>query len=286
MDFTKYTFDGTKKFFPEKFDTGDTLGIPSKQEGRRQLAQNIQKLGAWQQKLYAEGKKGLLVILQAMDAAGKDSTVKHVFSGVNPQGVRVESFKSPSGEELAHDYLWRIHNAVPKKGMIGVFNRSHYEDVLVARVMDLPGTARLPKTQRQAFWPARYRQITDFERYLHENDIVVLKFFLHLSKGAQKKRFLARLENPAKNWKFEPGDVAARRHWGAYMEAYKQCVNATATKTAPWYVVPADKKWAARVLVSGVVEQALAQLNPTLPKMDTPHMQMLENCKKALAAEG
>ena len=231
-----------------EFDTHFT-GDLTKQEAGALLAEDIEKLSALQGKLYAQDRYSVLVIFQAMDAAGKDGTIKHVMSGINPQGCQVYSFKQPSAEELDHDYLWRINRCLPERGRIGIFNRSQYEDVLIAKVHPeiilsnkLPGVTSLEDVTPK-FWKKRYRQINDYERYLTENGTIVIKFFLNVSKDEQKRRFLARLEDEAKNWKFSTSDLKERSYWDDYMKAYSDMLTHTSTEDAPWYVIPADNKW-------------------------------------------
>jgi PPK2 family polyphosphate:nucleotide phosphotransferase len=210
----------------------------------------------WQWRLYAEGKRRLLIIFQAMDAGGKDGAIRHVFQGVNPQGVRVTSFKAPSANELAHDFLWRIHHAVPATGMIEVFNRSHYEDVLVVRV---------EKLADEAIWGPRYEQINQFEKLLTDTGTTILKFYLHISKDEQKKRFQERLQEPEKHWKFSTEDLVKRRAWDDYMEAYEDALNRCTTAWAPWYVIPADQKWYRNLAVTRVIVETLREMNPQPP---------------------
>jgi PPK2 family polyphosphate:nucleotide phosphotransferase len=209
-----------------------------------------------QQRLYAEGKQKLLIVFQAMDAGGKDGTIRNVFRGVNPQGVRVTSFKVPSKEELAHDFLWRIHKAVPGKGMIGVFNRSHYEDVLVVRVHNI-----VPET----VWRPRFEQINQFEKLLHECGTRILKFYLHISKAEQKERFQSRLDEPAKNWKFSIGDLDKRKYWDNYMVAYGEMLQQCSTAYAPWHVVPANQKWYRNLAITQIIVETLREMNPQYP---------------------
>ncbi|MBZ0301732.1 MAG: polyphosphate kinase 2 family protein [Anaerolineae bacterium] len=215
-----------------------------------------QKLASLQERLYAEGKQALLVVLQAMDAGGKDGTIKHVFDRVNPQGVRVTSFKAPTPEELAHDFLWRVHKQVPAKGYIGIFNRSHYEDVLVVRVNDL-----VPRD----VWEARYRHINQFEHLLADSGVRILKFFLHISKDEQKERFQERLEKPDKHWKFSTGDLPVREKWDDYMRAYEDVLSRCNTDYAPWYIVPANRKWYRNLIVTRTIVEALESMNPQYP---------------------
>lgn len=239
---------------PDPSDTGGTERSAAKKALRR-LSKEI---AHWQERLYADGRHALLVILQGMDASGKDGTVRRVFSGVNPQGVRVISFKEPTPRESAHDFLWRVHQAVPPKGLIGIFNRSHYEDVLVARVHGL-----VP----EEVWRDRYRVINDFERALAESGITLLKFFLHISEDAQSKRFAQRLRDPRKHWKFSAADLREREFWAQYQQAYADVLAQCTTEWAPWHVVPADHKWYRNLVVAQAVRDALADLNPGYPPL-------------------
>jgi PPK2 family polyphosphate:nucleotide phosphotransferase len=261
--------DGTK-FRLKDFDPADTNGMKSKQHAQTLLENGIQVLSHMQEMLYAQDRWGLLLIFQAMDAAGKDGAIKHVMSGVNPQGCDVYSFKSPSNEELNHDYLWRTHSRVPERGKIGIFNRSYYEEVLVVRVHPAFLKAqKLPdRLVTKHIWEERYEDINAFESYLTRNGIVVRKFFLHVSKQEQKKRFLERLEDSKKNWKFSMPDVTERGFWKDYQEAYEEMIQKTATKHAPWYVVPADNKWFTRLAVAGAIIDALSGLDLAFPDVD------------------
>ena len=221
-----------------------------------------------------------------MDAAGKDGTIKHVMSGLNPQGTQVSSFKQPSKEELDHGYLWRINKALPERGRIGIFNRSHYEEVLVVRVHDLIKYQKIPdKFNNNKIWKQRYEQINNFEEYLYENGIVVIKFFLHVSKEEQKKRFLERIEDPAKNWKFSPGDIEERKYWDEYQKVYQEAIAATSKKHSSWYVIPADKKWFARLAVSEIIVWEMKKLKPEFPKLSEEQLQDLEKSKQSLMSE-
>ncbi len=225
----------------------------------------------------------MLIVLQAMDAAGKDGTIKHVMTGLNPQGTQVVSFKVPSSEESDHDYLWRIVKALPRRGEIGIFNRSHYEDVIVARVHDLVSGSQIPQELiTPEIWNQRYRQIRDFERYLEENGVTVVKIFLHVSKDEQRDRLLARINEEEKNWKFSSGDIQERKYWDQYQEAYEHLLNHTATPEAPWYVVPADRKWFARYLVSQIVLDTLEKINPQFPELSPQERAVLAECRRIL----
>ncbi len=282
MNLRPYRFAKKGSFSAAAFDPCQNGGL-NKEKGAALLERNIQKMADLQERFYAQDRDALLLIFQAMDSAGKDGAIKHVMSGLNPQGVQVYSFKQPSAEELDHDYLWRIHRRLPERGNIGIFNRSYYEEVLVAKVHDLPHTQKLPaRCLDSRLWEKRYRQIRDFEMYLSENGITVVKFFLNISKEEQRRRFLDRIDTPSKNWKFSAADIAEREYWDAYMDAYEQAVNQTASKTAPWYVIPADKKWFARLLVSEVVVQTLEKLDPQYPKVRDTQKQALEVCRRQL----
>jgi PPK2 family polyphosphate:nucleotide phosphotransferase len=274
------------RFRLKGIDPGDTLDLKSEDKPAAQeaLATGIEALADLQDMLYAQDRWGVLLIFQAMDAAGKDSAIKHVMSGVNPQGVEVYSFKSPSAEELDHDYLWRCVKRLPERGRIGIFNRSYYEETLVVRVHPeiLEAQKIPPQFVTKRIWKNRFRDIRNLERYLVNNGIIVRKFFLHVSKKEQKKRFLERVENPGKNWKFSAGDLGERRYWDQYMEAYEDMIRRTATKDAPWFVVPADNKWFTRLIVASAVIDALASLNLSYPKMDEEKLKELAAVKKAL----
>ncbi len=269
------------------YSTRDSAGFSDKEAAEAQLAADRQSIAELQSKLYAQGTQGLLVILQGIDASGKDSTIKHVLTGVNPAGVRVTSFKVPSAEELNHDYLWRYVKALPERGMIGVFNRSHYEEVLVVRVHPhlLANEHLEPALKHDRIWHERFRAINYFEEYLTANGFAVLKCFLHLSKEEQKERFLARLDSPDKNWKFSEADVRERALWDDYRHAFEEMLSHTSTEHAPWHVVPADRKWAARAVVSGLIAARLAMLKPRYPKVDQAGQEALVRARKILADE-
>jgi PPK2 family polyphosphate:nucleotide phosphotransferase len=255
-DFARYRADEAIRL--ADYDTTDSDDV-TREEARSELASLVARIAELQARLYAEEARAVLVVLQGIDAAGKDSTVKHVFSGSNPQGVRVYSYKEPTPEEAAHDFLWRYHADVPALGMIHVFNRSHYEDVLVVRVKELVEEER---------WRSRYDSINDFERILARERCVVVKFFLHISKEAQLERFRERLEREDKHYKFSANDVRERRHWGAYQEAYEDAVNATSTPWAPWYIVPSDHKWYRNLVVARIVCATLEAMAPRWPETD------------------
>jgi PPK2 family polyphosphate:nucleotide phosphotransferase len=258
-----------------------------KERAREALDKNLEDLAAAQELLYADDRYAVLIVLQAMDAAGKDGTIKHVMSGVNPQGCQVYSFKKPSSEELDHNFLWRYMRCLPERGRIGIFNRSYYEDVLVVKVHpELLEQQKLPPGKRgKSFWEARYEDINAFERHLVRNGIIVLKFFLHVSKGEQKRRFLERLERPEKNWKFSASDLAERGYWKDYMEAYEDALEATTTEEAPWYVVPADHKWVTRAIVADVITKAIRSLDLRFPEVTEEQQKVLAEAKRQLQEE-
>ena len=268
MDIKKYRFNGSEKFKINDFDTADIGSFKNKDDCSGNFEDNLQKLGAYQDKLYSEGKDGVLIILQAMDAAGKDGAIKHVFSGLNPSGVNVLSFKQPTDIEQMHDYLWRCHKYVPRRGKIAIFNRSYYEDVLVAKVHKLYLNQNMPERCTDGdVIERRYRQIRYYEQYLWENGITVIKFFLHISKDEQKKQLMERIDDPAKNWKFAKSDFLERKHWDEYQNAYETAINETATDDCPWYVIPADKRWYARFLISEIVLKHLKKIDPNFPQL-------------------
>jgi PPK2 family polyphosphate:nucleotide phosphotransferase len=275
-----------KSFRLKDIDPADTLDLKSedKPSAKEALAVGIQALAILQDMLYAQDRWGLLIIFQAMDAAGKDGAIKHVMSGVNPQGVDVSSFKSPSVEELDHDYLWRCMKRVPERGRIGIFNRSYYEETLVVRVHPefLTNQKLPPELVTKSIWKDRFQDIRSFERYLVRNGIAVRKFFLHVSKKEQKRRFLERVENPDKNWKFSASDMKERGFWNQYMEAYEDMIRQTATNDAPWFVVPADNKWFTRVIIAAAVIDALASMNLAYPKVSAEKMKELAAVKREL----
>lgn len=287
LDINGFSVKGEENIRLKDFITQGGDDLNKKKAINDKMPDNIRKIAALQERLFAQNRHGLLIVLQAMDAAGKDGTIKHVMSGLNPQGTQVVSFKAPSSEELDHDYLWRISKALPRRGEIGIFNRSHYEDVIVARVHDLVSGSQLPQELvTPDIWEKRYRQIRDFEKYLGENGIKVVKIFLHVSKEEQRKRLLDRINQPDKNWKFNSGDINERRYWDQYQEAYELLLNHTSTPEAPWYVVPADRKWFARYLVSEIVLDALRQLDPQFPELTQKEQAMLEECREILEADG
>ena len=276
-----------KHFRLKDFDPGDTGHWKSKEHAEQTLQQQVSRTADLQDKLYAQDNWALLLIFQAMDAAGKDGAIKHVMSGVNPQGCQVHSFKAPSEIELQHDFLWRTTRDLPERGHIGIFNRSYYEEVLVVRVH--PEILKVQKTPSslvsKKLWDERFEDICCFERHMTRSGTVIRKFFLHVSKKEQKKRFLARLEEPEKNWKFSASDVRERECWDDYQEAYEEMIANTATKDAPWYVVPADNKWFTRLVISTVIVDTLESLKLGYPKVDTTKRKELEAAKKNLEKE-
>ena len=269
------------------FDPGYTGNFIKKEDTEESIAEGIQMLSGHQDKLWAQNTYALLIILQGMDGAGKDSTIKHVMSGVNPQGVEVTSFKVPSAEELDHDYLWRNARVLPRRGNIGIFNRSYYEEVLVVRVHPelLDHEQIPPHLKDKNIWVQRYNEINCFENYLVNNGIIVLKFFLHVSPEVQKKRFIERINQPEKNWKFSATDVHERKYWDAYMAAYQDMFNATSTPHAPWYIIPADHKWFTRLAVTAVISDTLDRLRLSYPSVNSEDMKALLAAKQEIEAE-
>jgi PPK2 family polyphosphate:nucleotide phosphotransferase len=288
MDCDRFCVPPGKKIKLGKHDPGFTGSFNSKEEAEEMLIADIEKLAALQDVLYAQDIYALLLIFQAMDAAGKDGIIKHIMSGVNPQGCQVFSFKAPSQEELDHDFLWRQMKALPERGRIGIFNRSYYEEVLIVRVHpEILEGQRIPRKEkeRRDIWKRRYEDINAVERYLTRNGTVILKFFLNISKKEQKERFLERIDQPEKNWKFSFADLKERRRWKDYMLAYEDMLNATSTEWAPWYVIPADKKWFARAAVADIVSDKLKSLNLRYPEVSKAHKKELLKARKVLEAE-
>jgi PPK2 family polyphosphate:nucleotide phosphotransferase len=277
-----------KGFQLKDFDAGDTRSLKmDKSEAADLLQRGTQWLAEEQDMLYAQDRWSLLLIFQAMDAAGKDSTIKHVMSGVNPQGCRVSSFKQPSQEDLDHDFLWRYVRRLPERGQIGIFNRSYYEEVLVVRVHeDILKRQKLPaQVMGKRIWDERLADIAHFEDYLTRQGVVILKFFLNLSREEQKKRFMKRLDSPAKNWKFSASDVHERKYWRDYMRSFEDAIRATASEHAPWYVVPADNKWFTRLVVAAAIVEAVEQLDLAYPKMSAEQKKELAAAREELARE-
>lgn len=271
-----------------EFSSSDTGIYKDKSKAEKYLKNNVEKLAELQEKLYADNRYGLLIILQAMDAAGKDGIIKHVMSAVNPQGCQVKSFKKPSSEELDHDYMWRCFKHLPERGNIAIFNRSYYEEVLVCKVhpeLLLHQNLPIDYINTEKFWIERYSQMINFEKYLYENGIHVIKFFLYVSKEEQKKRFLERLEKKDKNWKFSQSDLEERKFWDQYMEAYETMLKSTSTDFSPWYVIPADNKWFSRLLVSEIVVRKLENLDLRFPQLSEEDKKQISSATKILKKE-
>ena len=285
----RYRIVNGKKFRLKQIAPGDThdLDAEDKPISRELLARGVGMLSELQDRLYAQDRRSLLVVFQAMDAAGKDGTIKHVMSGVNPAGVQVHSFKAPSAEELDHDYLWRCWRALPERGRIGIYNRSYYEELLIVRVQkEILAAQKLPpECVGKGIFKERMRDIARFEDYLARNGTHVVKFFLHVSRDEQKRRFLERIEEPEKNWKFAPGDVKERAHWNEYMTAYEETIRATASDDSPWYVVPADNKWFTRLVVVGAIVHALESMHLEYPVVDQAKRKELAEVRQLLGAD-
>jgi PPK2 family polyphosphate:nucleotide phosphotransferase len=280
----RYRVTKPKKFRLKDADPEDTWKLKSKDDAKGFLADGVELLSALQEKLYAQDKWAVLLIFQAMDAAGKDGTIKHVMSGINPQGCQVSSFKAPTSTELDHDYLWRTTCALPERGRIGIFNRSYYEETLIVRVHPeiLHGGKIPPELITKKIWKERYEDINAFERYLSRNGVLIRKFFLHISKEEQKRRFLSRLDEPEKNWKFSLADAKEREHWDEYQDAYEDTIRHTSTKHAPWFVIPADNKWFTRLAVAAAVYDAMDSLDLAFPTVDDAKKTELSAARAAL----
>jgi PPK2 family polyphosphate:nucleotide phosphotransferase len=284
----RFRIDNPHKFKLADYDPADTCGLDiEKADAKAMLASGKERLAALQEKLYAQDQWAVLAIFQAMDAAGKDGAVEHVMSGVNPQGCQVHSFKTPSHEELDHDFLWRIAKALPERGRIGIFNRSHYEEVLVVRVHpEMLERQQLPQSAvGKDFWKERFKSIREFERHLARNGVLILKFFLHVSKEEQRQRFLARLEEPAKRWKFNMDDIAERKLWDKYMDSYEDAIRHTSRPEAPWFVIPADNKWFARLAIAQAIVGAMEGLKLEFPKIEGAALKELNKVRRALENE-
>jgi PPK2 family polyphosphate:nucleotide phosphotransferase len=279
---------GRRVRLPKDFDPDYHADFVKKEDAKETLQRGVDLLTEYQARLAAQDTYGLLVIFQAMDAAGKDGTIKHVMSGVNPQGVEVTSFKVPSSEEMDHDYLWRAAKRLPARGMIGIFNRSYYEEVLVVRVHPaiLAGQKLPPSAKRRGVWERRFREINDWEHYLVDNGIRIVKLFLNVSKEEQRQRFLARIDEPEKNWKFSAGDARERRYWDDYQKAFEDVLSKTSTEHAPWYVIPADRKWFMRIAAGAVILQALIDIDPKFPVVSDEAKADMAAAKAELLAEG
>jgi PPK2 family polyphosphate:nucleotide phosphotransferase len=281
----EYRVGENPKFHLDDIDPGDTWKFKSDAQAKELLANSVKLMSNWQEKLYAQDRWSLLLIFQAMDAAGKDGTIKHVMSGINPQGCEVHSFKAPTSQDLNHDFLWRSNIVLPERGRIGIFNRSYYEEVLVVRVhRELLKAESLPdRLVTKHIWQERFEDISAYERYLSRNGVVVRKFFLHLSKQEQKKRFLSRLDEPSKNWKFSAGDLKERAYWDEYQEAYEEAIRHTSTKESPWYVIPADNKWFTHLAVAAAIIETLDSLDLGYPKVDEEQLEALDKARETLS---
>ena len=291
MNFQKFKAPPRTPVSLREYDPAFIDAFKDSKAAKKQLKKDIKLMSGLQYRLYAENRRALLLIFQAMDAAGKDGAIKHVLSGINPQGCEVHSFKHPSSEELDHSYLWRHYTKLPDRGRIGIFNRSHYENVLITKVHpelilseNLPGITAV-KDITPAFWNRRYRQINQFERTVSENGTVILKFFLHLSKEEQRSRFLERIDNPEKNWKFSYADIRERHYWDDYQQAYEQAINRTSTTYAPWYIIPADHKLFTHVLIGNIIAYTLEKMNIQMPLPTDEELELLQKGKEALNAE-
>lgn len=282
-----FTITSGKNFRLKDFDSRDTRGLKDKVEAEKALAAGVERLAALQERLYAQDRWSVLLVFQAMDAAGKDSAIEHVMSGVNPQGCQVFSFKAPSAEDLDHDFLWRTNCCLPERGRIGIFNRSYYEEVLVVRVHpELLAAQKLPRALvSKRIWEERFEDIRAFERYMARNGYIILKFFLNVSKEEQKQRFLDRIEQPDKNWKFSLADAKERGAWKDHMSAYEDAIRRTASKEAPWIVVPADRKWFARLVVAAAIVDALERLDLEFPTLDAEKKKELGAARRMLLRE-
>ncbi len=278
---------GSKVRLPKDFDPGARYGLQKKVDGTRLLTQSVELLAEYQDRLAAQDTYAVLVVVQGMDAAGKDSTIRRVMSGVNPQGVHVSSFKVPSAAELSHDYLWRLARRLPARGEIGIFNRSHYEEVLAVRVHpeNLDREKLPPESKGHDIWQRRYREINDWEHYLTDNGIRLVKLFLNVSREEQRIRFLQRIDRPEKNWKFSPADARERRYWDDYQHAYSQMLTHTSTERAPWHVLPADHKWLTRICAAAAIAQTLINIDPRYPEPDAATRQELLQARAELEAE-
>ncbi|NPA68741.1 MAG: polyphosphate kinase 2 family protein [Chlorobi bacterium] len=288
FDIQKIRVKPGKKINIENYDT-KYVGTYTKETAKKELKKNTKELKQIQEVFYADNRYSLLIVLQASDAAGKDGAIRHVFSGLNPQGCRVHSFKAPSKLELEHDYIWRHYNVLPERGMIEIFNRSHYENVIVTKVHPeyilgerIPGVDSTDKINEK-FWKKRYEQINNFEKHIYENGTHILKFFLNLSKEEQKKRFLARIDTPEKNWKFSSADMKERKYWNQYREAFEDMINETNTEYAPWHIIPADNKWFSRIAIGKIIYEKMKSLDLKYPPAEDP--KLLEDARKQLLSE-
>lgn len=286
MEISKFKIQNNNNFKLKDIPTNITYEVDSKEKGKELLEKNIEEMIELQNKLYAQGSYGILIIFQAMDTAGKDGAIKHVMSGLNPQGTKVFSFKQPTSEDLKHDYLRKASIHLPERGQIQIFNRSYYEEVLVVRLHNLLKNQNIPdEFITKDVWEKRYSQINNFETYMLENGIIPIKIFLHISKEEQKKRLLSRIDDETKNWKFSEADIKERQYWDDYQKYYGEVISKTGTKTAPWYVVPSDKKWFARLTISEIIVQTLNKLKLEYPTLSKEQLENLEKCRKALLNE-
>lgn len=289
MKADQYRFDGSNPCILDKLPCDSKADKADKAQIQARTEANLETIASLQDALYADGREGVIFVLQALDAAGKDSTIKHVMGGMNPQGVLVHSFKQPTSEELQHDFLWRVNKALPPRGSVAIFNRSYYEDVLVVQLHDMQKgyqmAQRVLNEDKKKFFRKRYRQIRDYEEYLYDNSYRVVKIFLHLSKEEQKKRFLERLEKPAKNWKFSAADLRERALFDDYQKLYEEVINETASEYSPWYVLPADQKWYTRYLVSEIVVDTLKKCHPSYPRLSEDARSALAEYKAQLKAD-
>ncbi|MCX6258497.1 MAG: polyphosphate kinase 2 family protein [Bacteroidia bacterium] len=286
MDISNYKIEHHSDFKLSDIKTGQTGKFDSKEEAEKLLAGNVEKIAELQSKLYAQDRYALLIIFQAMDTAGKDGAIKHVMSGLNPQATHVHSFKQPSAEEMNHDYMWRAAMNLPERGSIGIFNRSYYEEVLVVRVHNLIKNQQIPKEFiTDDIWKDRFRQIRDYERYLFENGTITIKFFLHISKEEQKNRLINRIDDISKNWKFSATDINERQYWKEYQQCYQEAISETSTKYSPWFIIPSDKKWYSRLMVSQVIINTLESLKLEYPVIGSKQEEVLKEIKQKLLKE-
>lgn len=286
LDTKDFRIESGHKVNLDKRSTSSTAGYQTKEDVEDRLKVNIEEMVELQNILYAEDRRALLIIFQAMDGAGKDSSIKHVMSGLNPQGTMVHSFKKPSPEELDHDYLWRYIKCLPERGQIGIFNRSYYEDVLVVRVHNLLKEQKMPGDLiTKDIWNERFQQIRSFEEYLSKNGVVIIKFYLHISRDEQKVRLLERIDDRSKNWKFAADDLRERQYWKDYIQCYEEAIEETSTHHAPWYVVPSDQKWFSRLAVSNIIIDTLKTMKLEYPELDQEQLKILQACRESLLAD-
>ncbi|MGG4488158.1 PPK2 family polyphosphate kinase [Metabacillus idriensis] len=286
MDVSNYMIEGNKKIDLKNHATTENHGYKEKQLLDQHIPESVSKLKELHWRLHAEAKKGIVVVLQAMDAAGKDEAISYIFSNLNAQGLKTTSFQKPSDTELSHDYLWRIREGLPARGQIGILNRSHYEEVIAPRVHDLLEDETIPDNKdKEEIWSVRYRQINDFERYLTENGFEVIKFFFHMSKEEQKHRLLERMKNPKKNFEFSFSDVEERQHWDSYQEIFEDMLSNTSTDYAPWYILPADDEWYSRYIITEVMIECLEKIDPHYPKISEENQKKLDKCIEQLENE-